>query len=531
MTRASGAPAPAGGGPAGSTLAWLVFGLFACVFLLNAPDRGPAGDAHDYFVPVQSLVDHGQLSAPPQVRIDERNLVVAPDGGRYTLFPAGQSLAMLPFYALGRLAGLAVGSDVLPIVVLNGSSAVFAALAVLFVWLTLLRVFEVPPHSALLGAALYACGTMLLPYGKVLYSEALQSALVAALVYFGLAPATQRTLPALAAAFGLLVLTKPVHLVLLPLVALAAYWNGALRLSTRASMLRAAALAGCCAVLFFAWNFVRTGSPFDAYGSAPAHLTQNQLSLGYLPESLRVLFASPWKNLFVFNPVLGLALAGAVLPMRGRQRVFLLGLFATQLVAFGVFRSGTSQGAIAWGPRYAMVFLPVLMPFVGALLGWVGQRPPATRVVALLVCACVALMSVYVQVLGSSYDFFGPKLALCGTYEELRADRAGLLPCDGEDLPASIVAVHHYLLWSAKKRDVERGQAVELPWITKRFSPSFAQRVLMRPGVRARAMDKNYLFFGLPGGAGALRTTRGVLVALALFCAVLYARLTRAPGR
>jgi hypothetical protein len=531
MTSASSAPAPAGGGldggpaPRAAPRGWSIFALFACLFLLAAPDRGPAGDAYDYFVPVMSLVDHGQLAAPPEVRILPKNLLVGVDGGRYTLFPVGQSAAMLPFYALGKLLGPRVGSEALPLVLLNASSALWAALAVLFVWKLLVEAFAVPARRALVCAALYGLATTLLPYSKTLYSEALQSALLAALLYHALAPATPRTLPALGLVFGLLVLTKPIHLVFLPLVLWAAWFNGAFRAGSRRSLLGGVVLAGACAACFFAWNYLRTGNPFDAYGDAPVNLTHNRVSLSFLPQSLLNLFVSPRKNLLVYNPLLALAVAGLFLPMEARRRLFLLGLFVAQLLVFGVFHCGIRQGDWAWGPRYAMVFLPALVPFIAVLLGWIREQPFGQRVVLAAMVAAIGAASLYVQVLGASYDLFGGKLALCGAYEKLRID--GAPECDGDELSASILAVNHYLLWRVTKADIEQGSVPELPWVEERFDPTLAQRIFADRQVRGWVLDRNWLFFGLrEKGAEALALWRALLQLVAGLCLLVFWRVS-----
>ena len=61
----------------------------------------------------------------------------------------------------------------------------------------------------------------------------------------------------------------------------------------------------------------------------------------------------------------------------------------------------------------------------------------------------------------------------------------------------------------------------ELPWVTKRFEPTLAERILSQPGARA-ALDENYLLWGLPAnGAEGRRVARALLSVLAALCLLL----------
>jgi hypothetical protein len=310
-----------------------------------------------------------------------------------------------------------------PIFVLRATNSLLSALAVYVVWLTLVEAFAVPAGRALASAALYGLGTALLPYSKVPSWEPLQSLGVALVVHQALTRSFSRAWPA--CVLGLLVLVRP--------------------------------------------------------------LMHGSFSPSHLPESLRELFVSPAQNLLVFNPVLALAVAGALLPMAARRRWLLLAVFAIPLVVFGLFRDDAAQPS--WGPRHAMVLLPALVPFIAVVLGWIQAQPTGQRIVLNLMVTCIALASFYVQILGASFDFAGPR-EVCAAYEKLRID--GALPeCGGDDISASMLAVHHYLLW----RVPEHGPVPELPWVAERSEPTLAERIFAHPGLRERARRTNWLFF------------------------------------
>jgi hypothetical protein len=123
-------------------------------------------------------------------------------------------------------------------------------------------------------------------------------------------------------------------------------------------------------------------------------------------------------------------------------------------------------------------------------------------------------LSLYVQLLGSAYDFFGPKISVCVAYEKLRKVHPELAPCDGEAFGASIVVIQHYLLWNVSRDAGAERAYPEFPWVDRNFEPTVAEAVLTQARVKSR-VNLNFLFFGLPERPHvAIVTVRALLMLL-----------------
>ncbi len=483
-----------------------VFALFFCATLVCTSPRAPGGDARYYQVATESLARYGTLDGRATgIGVTPDRSMVGPHGELYTIFPLGPSLVQVPAYwAAIRLATSLADRRIrgfIELLGLRATPAALTAIAALLLFNLLRLCLGFSNRLSFAVACMYVFATMAFPYSKLNGAEPLQATLLIGLFYVLLRPARLATLPLLAFTAGLLVLTKPALLLVLPPFAYLLLSERVLQRSSWTSLGTALAVGLAMAAVFFYWNDIRTGSPFNTYGEFQG--VEDVFVLGNLPGALRDLLLSPYKNIFLFNPVLLLAVPGFFLLGGGPYRRAWVALLLIWVVMFGSFYV-PGWGVVAWGPRFMMPMLVTCMPFVAATWRWLLDRsrssiPGAVRWASVAAVSVLLVASVYVQVLGASYDPFHVKI-FRSAYNLYR-QKLDLPPCDRDELRSSAVAIQQYLFWNASIDRVRGGDLPELPWLDRKFDPEVASSMFVR--VRADWLMKDFLFLNLDRVAGA----------------------------
>ena len=288
-------------------------------------------DAQIMFQVTQSLVDHG-------------NFIVHHDpfgvNSPYSYYGIGMSLLMaLPYWVAERLhqdAG---------VFVMGVNAAVVAATAVTVFALGL--AMRATSLQSLTAAALTVFGTLLLPYVATGFSEP-SVALAIALGLIGVQ--TNRPVMAGAAAGFALLMRVDSALLVVPVLGVAAWvagarsWQAALRFSV--ALLPAVMITA-------AYDTLRFGAPWRL---GYTYATFNHP----LVAGLYGLLFSPAAGLFIYVPLLPVALFGLFLAMR-RLPVLAsaaLVLLAVRVLVYAVWFGWSAYWA--WGPRYLVPAMPVL---------------------------------------------------------------------------------------------------------------------------------------------------------------------------
>ncbi|MHB8967058.1 MAG: hypothetical protein ACYC5A_08155 [Thermoleophilia bacterium] len=155
------------------------------------------------------------------------------------------------------------------------------------------------------------------------------------------------------------------------------------------------------AIPFFAFNYSVYGSITSPYYSADRLIGRNP---GTIVSALAGNLVSPARGLFIFSPVLLLAIIGIVMKIRKRQFKRLDYILAAIVLLHWLAISLVTQwwGGHSFGPRFFTDMLPFLVYFMipvflelGALDAW--RKPAAVGVVSLL-----AVFSVFVHFRGST---------------------------------------------------------------------------------------------------------------------------------
>jgi len=390
------------------------------VFLLTSSGHLDATDEYMIFFQAESLVLN-QSPAVPQAK--EHNVWYGRegvDGKPYAGFGLAHPLVIAPFYGLGKLVGYSPGipvrsRDLIHYMAASGSSSFFAALLVCLFYHVLSRL-GVSPRISFTASLVLAFATPVWPYTGTLFSEIW----TALLLLTALAALERETgqeqggiLPVVlcGVCLGLALLTRPNHGAAFPVFGLALLLGpGSItRRAQRFLLLGAIGTVFLGTTLFL--NYLHFHDLFQfgyaAWAKGGKIITdfRTPLHLG-----LYGFLLSPGKSLLVFAPPLLLALAGLPLLWRQRRPIAVAcggcGLVYILIVA----RHTQWEGGYAWGPRYMLPVLPLLLVGLVPLLRE-GNRtwPRRALVVLCLIGVLVQLPAVFtssfeVQNRGGYYD-------------------------------------------------------------------------------------------------------------------------------
>ena len=198
---------------------------------------------------------------------------------------------------------------------------------------------------------------------------------------------------------------RPTNAVALVLGTILVLWKTSARL-------RGAYVVGVCAV-FIPWTLVT----FSYYGTVLQPYDQAS-KLGLSPtffESVAAQFVSPSRGLFVFSPIVLVAVAGVLIARKRKSTTPLevlcavaIPCYVIAIALFPIWWAGTS-----FGPRFMTETLPFIfvlaIPFVDWIIAWQSEkperRPPLYRIglaCAVVLLACSVLINAQGGVLRSS---------------------------------------------------------------------------------------------------------------------------------
>lgn len=402
-------------------MAWPLFlGCFAA-FLLTGSREPPWNDARPIHEVAESLV-YGR-----GVAVETRWPYEAPRGRDRKLYSAAPilpSLVHVPgvivHHAAVKLAGPAAWQPGRVLTSHLGPAACGALVCVLFFGIC--RRLGIAPLPSALGTVALGFGTAVWVYARSPFSEIAQMACFTGffgqLLRFAATP-DRRAATGLGVWAGLLINTKLALALALPGAVL---FLGMHRLPWRPLAAAIPGLLGGLAITLV-YNHLRWGSPFaTGYRLADANPFREHLAVG-----LWGMWLSPGKSVFLYCPPLLLSIAA--LPRVWRERrapLVALALTAGPVVLLHAALPWWS-GDWAWGPRYLVFAVPVLLLPACLLLHALAQQG---RRGALVACGALALAGVGVQALGNAlyWDHFiriaqAARGAWLGT-----PNRAGSLP-------------------------------------------------------------------------------------------------------
>lgn len=414
-------------------IAALVFaGLLAC-YLLTYTGIIRSSDGLAMFSTAESLVRRGDIDSNQLLWMGLQQNTFGPTGDLYSRKGLGMTLLALPLVWIARMwpaMGLTQAALLL--------NPLLTAATGSLVYLTARRLGW-RRAAAILTALTFGLLTLAWPYTQDFFSDPV-TGFGSFLAIYGIVAFQQtgrRTfLWAAGAGWGVAYLSRTLHLITLPVFALAlaaviapaldlaegraargrlrAWIGSALRAQWEARRAWVAfglpvAVAG---LLSLAWNWVRFGSLLQS-----GYLPEESFT-GNWPFGIWGLLAGPARGLIWYSPILLLGILGA--PWFWRQRRWLLGLIvgfsAVYVLAYGKWFMW--HGGYAWGPR----FLVPILPCLALLMGPVWERALSERwTVGRVLLAALGVASLTVNALGllAPYNLVQDELA--GTIHPLFA--------------------------------------------------------------------------------------------------------------
>jgi 4-amino-4-deoxy-L-arabinose transferase-like glycosyltransferase len=365
---------------------WIVFAFFCVFYLLTTCGRIQQRDEETMYRVTRNLVEQGAWSVEtetvtlepvdlpgtlPTQPLAFQSTFASPgrDGQTYSKYGLGQSLTIVPLYLLGKalaallpVPGFQYGAKLL--VSFFNSIVTAATCALLLAWV---QALGYSARTGLAIAVVYGLSTMAWVYTKTFYAQPATTLCLLGAAY-SLTRFRQRSdrrwLGLAGASLGVAIVFRPTALIALPAFTLV------LVLCRReASRARHLLLDGmvflaplALALGINAWyNLVRFRS---LLGSGYVEATWD---VPFLYGLYGMLF-SPGKSVFLYNPIILLALAGVpLLARRHRDETLLISLLTVSYLAFYASYSFWT-GGWNWGPRFLLPLLPLLTLSTAPLL-------------------------------------------------------------------------------------------------------------------------------------------------------------------
>jgi len=457
-----------------------LFLFFQALYALTSsgnPFRTP--DEFEVYFQTEHLVDAGDLSVPQAVAIREPVLVhgkvvgdqsvffgkVGVDGKPYAPYGPLAAVLAVPHHLAGRALAAMLGIQRVPraqglawVIVVGGvtmlATATAAALAVVGFHRAALAL-ETPTRTALLLSLVLGGASVLWPYGTSLFSEAFLAAafIWAAALLIEARIAARPFTRVLFAALLIIVagLTKVTSLIVAPAFIVAVLAERSIDMPRR---WRAAVVIGGAIVLAaslqLGWNAYRFGTPFDLgydWSETIPVLPARVFAIGALPRGLAVLLFAPGKSLFVWAPILVVALLNARATWQ-RDRALASGLAASFAIGLLVYAAYLfPEGGYAHGPRHLVPLVPVLA------LAAAGPVTGARRPSILYACAAVGFV---IAVLATRVSYLED--------QALRRDANG-----------RTIANYYEEINPAPGRPTNRYRLEYIPFITAMRTPGWSQ--------------------------------------------------------
>ena len=359
----------------------LLFGVLVSFYAASFQPRGIT-DTHLNHLQTRALVRHGDVDLARYQPAS--GYVIREDGHVYSIYGVGISLVAAPVYA--TFDRLDLGESTM-----QGLVAVpIVAAAVLIMFTLLLRL--VPPSIAAGAAIAFAFGTAMWPIAASALFHHGPVVLFEAIGLTGLFSRKPRA-PAVAGfGFAAATLVRPTAAIALLVVGIFHLLQG--RRATAVYAAGAAApLIGIVVQNRWIWGswltggYSRTGPGFN----------------GSIPDNSFELLFGWWRGLFVYSPVLILAVAGWILAVRNRKgfvesRLVFLGISSVATLLLYSKWSAWSAGLHQFGYR----FLLDCVPFLVVLGAWAVAERRRLQVVAIP----LAVISIMTMAFGMAQSRF-----------------------------------------------------------------------------------------------------------------------------
>lgn len=339
------------------------FVSFLLLYGITARGKLQASDEAAVFASGISLATTGHLNIDQLKPLQEKvNLgAEAADGHLYTKYFPGNVVAVALVYKLTARENdqpYIWTTEIAPSI--TGArwalslNAFWGALGMTALLLLVRRFFDWP--IAIATVALIGLGSDWWYQSRGLYSEVAAGALVTWSLLFAVSERVYKS----SALLALSILFRPTTLLAAPFI------GDAVKLKPRASMVCGMIVAAGVFGLAI-YNWARFGSPFTS-GYPPGNLSVPMLT------GLSVLFFSPGRSIFVYSPILLLAIPGAWFFFKRDKAMTLLCLVFILAHALIIACWGPLGWGLSWGSRLMTLTLPVFGWLIAATLARIWQN-------------------------------------------------------------------------------------------------------------------------------------------------------------
>jgi hypothetical protein len=335
------------------------------------------------FFQAQSLLDRGSTTIPQTLQFG--NLYGAFDrhGQPRAAYPAGQAFLSLPLLLVGKfvlthLPGVPPTWEAVFYMQVFGAvltSAIFAASSMAFFFLTLSRL-NVSIQSAALVTLCVAFGTLLFPYSGYFFSEPFTASILMAAVF--VVSHAGEPLSVKRGSIAGLLLASAVWIRPTMILATGVFVAGVLLRDGKIVIRRAAIMSVIPAVsglLYLLSNKIVFGSAFNFGYPETEEMLGKHLNSFHTPfyVGLEGFLLSPGKSIFIFMPLLILAIIGAGRLWVRERAVATISIGLP--ILYLLFYMGYTQweGGFCPGPRYLLPFLLITCLAIGPLVDG-GER-------------------------------------------------------------------------------------------------------------------------------------------------------------
>ena len=505
-----------------------LFVFFQSLYALTSsgnPFRLP--DEFEVYFQTEHLIDAGDLSVPQAVEIRQpvvvNGKVVATqsmffgkaglDGKPYAPYGPLAAVLAVPHHLAGRALASMMGIQRVPraqglawVIVVGGitmlATATAAALTVVGFHRAAIAL-GTTPRIALLLSLILGGASVLWPYGTSFFSEAFLTAAftwAAALLIEARTAANPARKIAIAALLIVVAgLTKVTSLIVAPAFVAAVLAERSIDMPRRLRL--AAAIGGAIFIagaLQLGWNAYRFGSPFDLgydWSETIPVMPPRPFDVADIPRGLAVLLFTPGKSLFVWAPILVIAVMNAMATWR-RDRALAIGLVSAAGIGLLVYAAYLfPEGGYAHGPRHLVPIVP--------LLALAAAGPPTRAQKPSLMYACAAV---------------GFVIALLATRVSYLEDQAMRRDRMGRPIPN-----YYEQVVPAPGRPNNRYRLEHIPFVTALETPGWADSANLGQG-------PDYFYKHLGQARRQLRDGRSIPESLPLLWAVLWAVISLGGG-
>jgi hypothetical protein len=458
----------------------VLFVFFQALYALTSSGNAfRIPDEFEVYFQTEHLVDAGDLSVPQAVEIVQPVIADGKVTGTQSMFfgktgldgkpyaPYGPLAAVLavPHHLAGRALASMLGIKRVPraqglawVIFVGGitmlATATAAALAIVGFHRAALAL-DTPPRTAFLLALSLGGASVLWPYGTSFFSEAYLAAAfiwaAALLIESRTAARPARHIAIAAVLIVIAGLTKVTSLIVAPAFVVAVLAERSIPMSRR---LQGAAVIGgailLAGVMQLGWNAYRFGTPFDLgydWSETIPVLPARAFAIAEIPRGLAVLLFAPGKSMFVWTPILVLAVLNAPATWR-RDRALAAGLLtaaAVGLLAYAAYLF--PEGGYAHGPRHLVPIVPLLA------LSAAGPATRAQKPAWIYACTAVGFV---IAVLATRVSYLED--------QALRRDQFG-----------RTVANYYEEITPAPGRPNNRYRLEYIPFVTAMTSPGWSE--------------------------------------------------------